>query len=219
MLSRSGKGFGHDKFQLLISSVEKSEAFSTGLISDILDVELYVDKVGVDIISDLVTNLIQDVLSEYTEDLINELSMADKLRNVSTHYWDQVNKEWKYKDMPMVVFSEELGAKEYDYLLVPQGFTADKKQKERIVDDIFEHYVYGLYYNRVFEDREKYDTYIYKTKNKEGIHRKQVARLINEEFGKGSAREGNGYLTAKGLLDLIKKYPEIKDFIEREVKR
>jgi len=61
-ISGPGKGFGEDKFAFLIASMKRSEAYYTGLISDVLDVELYVDNVGVDIISDLVTNLIQDVL-------------------------------------------------------------------------------------------------------------------------------------------------------------
>ena len=218
-VSGPGKGFGEDKFSILVSSLKRSEAYSTGLISDILDVELYVDKVGVDIISDLVTNLIQDVLSEYTEDKLNELSMADKLRIVKTHYWDEVDREWKYEDMPMVIYSEGLGCKEYNYLLVPEGFTADEKQKDRIVKEIFDGCVYDLYYSRIFADKERYSDYIYKTKDKEGVYKKQVAKLINEEFGEGSAREGRGYLTAKGLLDLIKKYPKIKEFIECDIKR
>lgn len=218
-VSGPGKGFGDDKFTFLIESMKRSEAFHTGLISDVLDVELYVDNIGVDIISDLVTNLIQDILSEYTENTLNELSMADKIRGVKTHYWNEVKREWTTEELPMVAYTSELGSKEYNYLLVPEGFTCDDKQKERILKRIFDGCVYELYSNKILSDREKYGEYIYTTKDKVGVYKKQVSKLINDEFGDGSAKEGNGYLTPKGLLDLINKYPDIKKFIEDKVKK
>ena len=42
--------------------------------------------------------------------------------------------------------------------------------------------------------------------------------MINHELGEGSAVLGNGYITNKGLLALIKHYNEIKDFIEVKIK-
>ena len=213
-----GKGFGASKFTKLVASIKKSEAFETGLISDVLDVELYVEQIGVDIISDLITNLIQDVLSEYTENVVNELAMADKLRNVMTHYWDEEKREWAKAYLPMVSYIKELGSKEYNYLLVPEGFTCDENQKDRILRQIFDNCVYEIYSQKIMSDRSRYEQYIYETKNKVGVHKKQVSRLINEEFGQGSAIEGRGYLTPKGLLDLIKHYREIKDFIESDIK-
>lgn len=215
----SGKGFGAKKFTNLVSSIKKSEAFETGLISDVLDVELYIEKIGVDIISDLVTNLIQDVLAEYTENVVNELAMAYKLRGVNTHFWDEETRQWIKADLPMISYNKELGGKEYNYLLVPEGFTCDKNQKDRILRQIFDNSVYEIYSTKILADREKYGQYIHETKNKVEVYKKQVSKLINEEFGQGSAIEGRGYLTPKGLLDLIKHYKEIKDFIELEIKK
>lgn len=217
-ISGPGKGFGVDKFMFLISSMKKSEAYHTGLISDVLDVELYVDNVGVDIISDLVTNLIQDVLSEYTENMLNGLTMGDKIRLVRTHYWDEKLRGWDVKELAMLSYTKELGGKEYNYLLVPEGFTSDEKQKERIIKKIFDDCVYELYSTIILSNKDKYGDYIYETKNNTGVYKKAVAKFINDEFGDGSAREGNGYLTSKGLLDLINKYPSIKRFIASEVK-
>ncbi|MDK0863450.1 hypothetical protein P5F16_06930 [Clostridium perfringens] len=213
-----GKGFGTNKFAKLVSSIKKSEAFETGLISDVLDVELYIEQIGVDIISDLVTNLIQDVLSEYTENVANELAMADKLRNVNTHFWDEEKRKWIKSDLQMISYTKELGDKEYNYLLVPEGFTCDENQKDKILKQIFDDSVYEIYTKKILSDREKYGQYIYETKSRIGVYKKQVSKLINEEFGEGSAVEGRGYLTPKGLLDLIKNYKEIKDFIELEIK-
>ncbi|ELC8386059.1 hypothetical protein QYB55_001190 [Clostridium perfringens] len=188
------------------------------MISDVLDVELYIEQIGVDIISDLVTNLIQDVLSEYTENVANELAMADKLRNVNTHFWDEEKRKWIKSDLQMISYTKELGDKEYNYLLVPEGFTCDENQKDKILKQIFDDSVYEIYTKKILSDREKYGQYIYETKRRIGVYKKQVSKLINEEFGEGSAVEGRGYLTPKGLLDLIKNYKEIKDFIELEIK-
>ncbi|MEL5897806.1 hypothetical protein AAGC94_06960 [Clostridium sporogenes] len=219
-ISGPGKGFGEDKFTFLVDSMKKSEAYSSGLISDVLDVELYVDNVGVDIVSDLVTNLIQDVLSEYTEKKLNELKMGDKIRYVVTHYWDETSREWKTKEMPTVFYTKSLGCKEYNYLLVPETFTADEKQKERIIKKIFDDCVYQLYRDRVLSDEEKHSEYIHEYKNGDKeVYKKKVAKFINDEFGEGSAKEGNGYLTSKGLLDLINKYDVVKNFLDSVIKK
>ena len=218
--SGSGKGFGYDKFNFLVDSIKRSEAYNSGLIGDVLDVELYVDNVGVDIISDLITNLIQDILSEYTEKKLNELKMGDKIRNVVTHYWDETSNEWKTKEMPTVSYTNSLGCKEYNYLLVPKSFTADEKQKERIIKKIFDDCVYQLYRNRVLSDEEKHCEYIHEYKNGDKeVYKKKVAKFINDEFGEGSAKEGNGYLTSKGLLDLINKYDVVKNFLDSVIKK
>ena len=44
-----------------------------------LDAQLYLKNIGVEIISNLITNLIQDVLSEYTKEKLQSLNITDKL--------------------------------------------------------------------------------------------------------------------------------------------
>lgn len=214
-----GKGFGEDKFNVLVNSIKNSAAYKSNFINDILDVELYVKSIGVDMISDLVTNLIQDVLGEYTERKLNDLAMADRLRYNKTHYWDELERIWKFKEIATVSYSERIGSKEYNYLLVPICFTSDENQKQNIISEIFNKYVYDKFKYVILNDEEKYSKYGTSSDNKnKSVHKKSVVEFLNNEIGQGTAKEGNGYLTSKGILDLVKRYDDIKGFIKKEIK-
>ncbi|MDB8791836.1 hypothetical protein PN398_14010 [Romboutsia sp. 1001216sp1] len=218
-VSGSGKGFGKDKFTYLLDSLRKSDAYNSGTISDILDVELYVDNIGVDIISDLVTNLIQDILSEYTYKKLECLNMLVNIVHSDIHYWDEVSRTWGSKKMPVVFYDDKESNKIYNYLLVPYDYTADENQKEYIVKKIFDECIYKLYEKKIFSNPVKYESYIHEYKNGDQVvFKKKVAKLINQELGEGSAKEGSSYITGKGLLGLIEHYEDIKKFIELEIK-
>ncbi|VIG20070.1 Uncharacterised protein [Clostridioides difficile] len=218
-VSGSGKGFGKDKFSFLVNSIKKSEAFHSGAIGDILDVELYVDDIGVDIISDLITNLIQDILSEYTENKLNNLKMNSNITHINTHFWNETLKQWDNKSMPVVYYSEPPYSKIYNYLLVPKMFTADENQKERIVKKIFDDCVFKLYKEKIFDNELKYSKYIHELKDGDKIiYKNKVVQFINNEFGEGSAKEGKGYLTKNGLLHIIKNYDVVKKFLDSVIK-
>ena len=67
----SGRGVGRGKANDLAQALRKSRAFSTGLISDISEAELFISGVGPDTISDLTTNILRGKLAEYTKDQCN----------------------------------------------------------------------------------------------------------------------------------------------------
>lgn len=213
-----GQAFGPEKYAILIESIKKSQARETGRINDILDAELYAENIGVDLISDLISNLIQDVLSEYTENMLNNLSMADKIIYIKTHYWNEKLRQWEYNDLPMVNYRKKLGEKEYYYLLVPDGFTAGKKQKDVILKNIFNNCIYDIYRTKILSNEEKYNKYIYENKNEKGVWMYQVINCINDEFNINSNGNKKVNIPTKSLLDLIQKYPQIKAYIEKEIK-
>ena len=170
-------------------------------------------------ISDLITNLIQDMLSEYTFEVVNNLVKGDKIRKVKTHYWDENSKCWMEKQLDMLCYSSELGGKEEYYLLVPKSFTAYANQKDVIMKEIFNGCIYSIYEKKILSDENEYGNYIHYGKNSKKVYKKAVANLISNEFSKESVKKGNGYITTKGLLDLVKKYPEIRDFIKNDLKK
>lgn len=215
-----GKGFGEDKFNILITSIKNSEAYQSKFINDILDVELYVKNIGVDILSDLITNLIQDVLGEYTEDKLNQLAMADRLRYKKIHYWDEERRMWKFKEIATVSYSKKIGGREYNYLLVPNCFTCDENQKSNIIGGIFNNYVYDKFKNIVLLNEGDYSEYVRNCKNgNKYVYKKKIAEFLNNEIAPGIAKEGTGYLTPKGVLDLVQRFNDIKNFIEKEIKQ
>lgn len=214
----SGKGLGYTKFCELITSIKNSEAYNSKKINDILDAELYVKNVGVDIISDLITNLIQDILGEYTEKKLNQLAMADKLRYRKMHYWNEKTRQWAQKEIATVSYSLGIGEKEYNYLLVPTCFTANEDQKQFILGQIFREHVYNKFKNIILTNEEEYSNYIAYYKRDKKVHKKDVALFINNNYGDGLAKVGDGYLTSKGLLDLVERFNDIREFIEEKIK-
>ncbi len=62
----SGRGIGADKANDLAAALKKSRAFSTGLLSDISEAELFIPNIGPDTISDLTTNVLRGLLASYT---------------------------------------------------------------------------------------------------------------------------------------------------------
>ncbi|ETA72667.1 MULTISPECIES: hypothetical protein [Mesorhizobium] len=66
--SPQGRGVGRGQARQLISAIRNSKAYATGLLSDLSEVALYVDGIDRDKISDLTTNIIRQLLIDYTQE-------------------------------------------------------------------------------------------------------------------------------------------------------
>lgn len=214
-----GRGFGEIKVSKLVDAIKNSTAYKTNKINDILDAELYTKNIGVDIISDLITNLIQDVLGEYTEEKLNELVMGDRIRKIDMYFWNEDLKQWQNKKISTAVYYVDGFSTEYNYLLVPYSFTAGENQKQRILDNIFSGCIFTKFKNIIFDNENAYSEYIkYYTKSKR-VTKMNVVSFMNDRFGKGTAKIKDGYITSKGLLDLIERFDDIRKYIEDNIKR
>jgi hypothetical protein len=63
-----GTGLGDDSADPFLDALTNSEAFRTGRIQDIESTALFVDRVGFDIVSDMMTNVLREKLAVYTQD-------------------------------------------------------------------------------------------------------------------------------------------------------
>jgi hypothetical protein len=63
----SGRAVGKEKAHTLATALRESRAFSTGLLEDISEAELFIWGVGRDTISDLTTNVLRGSLATYTK--------------------------------------------------------------------------------------------------------------------------------------------------------
>ena len=63
-----GRGVGRGQARQLITAMRGSKAFQSGLLSDLSEMALYVEGIDRDKISDLTTNIIRDLLVEYTQE-------------------------------------------------------------------------------------------------------------------------------------------------------
>jgi hypothetical protein len=66
-----GRALGPYLMKEVWSRLKESRAVATGLLEDIEDTMLLIDKIGPDIISDITSNVIRGPLTKYTQDMCN----------------------------------------------------------------------------------------------------------------------------------------------------
>lgn len=63
-----GNAFGEIKAKPLVEALASSEAFKSGRIVDIEDTALFVEGIGIDLVSDIMINVLREHLADYTTD-------------------------------------------------------------------------------------------------------------------------------------------------------
>ncbi len=98
-----GRGVGSKQAAQIVSRIKKSQAFQTGVLSDLSEVALFVERVGRDKISDLTTNVIRRKLIEYTQQQ-SELYGIDVQQYNGPPMWDPLKKNWisRIVDLPHI---------------------------------------------------------------------------------------------------------------------
>ncbi|PLR26739.1 hypothetical protein SGCZBJ_09850 [Caulobacter zeae] len=94
-----GDGSAHDVW----SALSGSKAARSGLIKDLEDTVLLIEGIGVDIISDMTTNIIRGPLLEYTNEMAKQYGIPLKEGVPSGPIWNSQTKEWteKFTTLPM----------------------------------------------------------------------------------------------------------------------
>lgn len=127
----TGRGLGSNKGKELFDILCKSKAVKTGLISDIFDASIMIEKVGYDKISDLTINIILGDLIKYTQEqcvLYNINTEAVKLKRP---VWCSEEEKWKIeKNIQLPIYEDK------PIILVPKNFV-----KPHLV------YTYNRFYN------------------------------------------------------------------------
>lgn len=103
-----GKGVGINEAAMIFGDLLESRALDEELVRHVEDLGVFVDNVGKDKISDLVTNVIRKHLIEYTIEqcLLNNIELTD---NVPTGYfWNAVEKRWDNSFSKMLVIDEKI---------------------------------------------------------------------------------------------------------------
>jgi hypothetical protein len=99
----NGRGVGKVQAAQMIHAIRKSTAFATGMLDDLAEMALYVEGIGRDKISDLTTNIIRDLLTNYTKEQCKLLNIPVK-NYASPPAWDSEDKNWKsfYTELPHI---------------------------------------------------------------------------------------------------------------------
>lgn len=145
-----------------------------------LDILYFFGGVAEDCISDIITNIIFDILNEFTIEQVKKWGVEELLQdNIEYSYWDSDNKTWLKKARPRLIIRET------PILLVPKQFVCKKFCYN--ADHYFRHKVaeYLIEIETVIEDDGtkikilKKD--IYKRLKSQGIDKKEISFKITRD--------------------------------------
>lgn len=89
-----GRALGTESAKDVWSALSRSQAAKSGLLRDLEDTALMIEGIGVDIISDMTTNIIRRPLIEYTQRMAARYGIPLKKGVVSGPMWNPVKKNW-----------------------------------------------------------------------------------------------------------------------------
>lgn len=101
-----GRGVSGVQADQLFNSLMKSEAVKSGMLADLGELELMVDGIGHDKISDITTNITRAVLIKYTQ-IQCDLYDIKMFRVASGTFWCRDELKWKQDYVDLPVFEEE----------------------------------------------------------------------------------------------------------------
>ncbi len=101
-----GRGVGFRQAGQLISAILGSKAYSSGLLTDLSEMALYVDGIDRDKISDLTTNIIRSLLVEYTQKQCDLYGIGVSAY-VGPPLWDQDILGWRSKSVELPFIGED----------------------------------------------------------------------------------------------------------------
>lgn len=120
--ARRGRGIGPEQEKQIIDALTHSKIIKKGLIETIQELELHIEGIGPDKISDLVSNIILSCLAQYTEEVCKKYGISTQPCAVSG-FWNQDRNQWDggYYNLP-VNESDSIS-----YILVPKVFVRREK--------------------------------------------------------------------------------------------
>lgn len=126
-----GTGSAHNVWQAL----SQSGAAKSGLLTDLEDTVLMIDGIGVDIISDMTTNIIREPLIAYTQEICGYYGIPLSEGMDSGPLWDPQKRRWftRFDRLPMTP--------EGKLLLVPKAVV--RRDLQYSADEYYRHYLLG----------------------------------------------------------------------------
>jgi hypothetical protein len=199
----NGRGVGPREARKLIRAIATSKAYKTGLLSDLSEMALYVEGIDRDKISDLTTNVIRNLLVEYTNEQC-EIHGVPINRYSGPPMWDIGRRNWVSREvqLPYIEHSPVLLVPKY---IVRRRLSIDSQEfyNKQITDFLVAEHLRAnssLVHVIKRKDQTTY-TKVYKGEVRE--HTPKSKSLIAEMVG-----------DHPGLLDLYKKIAKQQQALE-----
>lgn len=194
-----GRALGEGSAREVWEALSNSEAAKTGLLRDLEDAVLLIPGVGVDIVSDMTTNIIRAPLIEYTQQTCRRFDIPLTLNVDSGPLWDPAKREWfsKYVDLPVTA--------EGKLMLVPKAIV-----RRHLIYDLGEYYRHHVLEHLRKAELSANGSLVYILKN--GEPRVNKSDLI-DKYGSGKEMIVKQTLQNPSILDEYRKEKEKEDYI------
>ena len=128
-----GRALGDSSAHDVWNALSNSQAARSGLIRDLEDTVLLIPGIGVDVISDMTTNIIRGPLITYTQEMCRYYGIPLKSGIPSGPMWDGRTKDWveDFTDLPMTPAGK--------LLLVPKAIV--RRHLAYNLEEYYRHYV------------------------------------------------------------------------------
>lgn len=182
-----GDGSAHDVW----GALSRSAAAKSGLVQDLEDTVLLIHRVGVDIVSDITTNIIRGPLIDYTQEQCRQLGIPLTEGVPSGPMWHPGHREWitQFVELPMTPTGK--------LLLVPKAIV-----RRTSLYDMQEYYRHFMLEHMQREELRAGSALISMLKKGPKVHK---STLIREYGGDKQA-----------IIDQTSKYPSVLDEYRRE---
>jgi len=183
-----GEGSAHDVW----GALSQSAAAKSGLVQDLEDTVLLIPGIGVDIVSDISTNIIRGPLIEYTQEQSRQLGIPLSEGVPSGPMWHAGRREWitQFVELPMTKVGK--------LLLVPKAIV-----RRTPLFNMQEYYRHYLLEHMQREELKAGSALIKIVKKQPKVHKSDLI----EKYGGDK----------KAVIEQTVKYPQVLDDYRREV--
>lgn len=186
-----GRGVGGKDFKNIFASLLKSRAVKTGLVEDIEDLRVFVDKFDKDKLSDMTTNILRKELLTYTENqcVLHGIPLTENVQ--SGYFWDKTTQSWNNELLSCLVVNQNR------YLLIPKRFAS--YSKEYTPQKYMQHFVLNFLQN---EHLQLNSALVQVRKDKKG---KVIKRFVTKK----SIIRDLGHVSKEWLGEFTEKHPDV----------
>lgn len=186
-----GRALGDESAHDVWSALSQSAAAKSGLIHDLEDTVLLIHGIGVDIVSDVTTNIIRGPLIEYTQEQCRQLGIPLVADVPSGPMWHPARREWitQFVELPMT--------KTGKLLLVPKAIV-----RRTSLYDMQEYYRHFMLEHMQREELKAGSALVTMLKKGPKVHKSDLI----EKYGGDK----------KAIIDQTMKYPDVLDEYRRE---
>lgn len=161
----------------LYNQIRNSQSRQSGLLTDLLDINIFVRNIGSDRTSDWMLNIVFNLLQTYTRDKLSHYAYPFEFRNVKKEFYNDETNVWS-KEFYSLPFFEDV-----PFILVPKSIASYNGIVVKGINDFVDHGIltYVIDHIQLFDELQDLIK-TYKSGTRKGQPRPITKKDIREYF-------------------------------------